>query len=139
MRGEFTILFDKHFWVGLFSVEVQGKIVRVGKYVFGPEPSAAEVYEWLGKGAPGLVMNDVKDLNYEPSDFVKVKNPKRVLREVRRSESRAEESIAQRCMREQVEQFKKEAKKRNSDKDRERKQRLFEMKTMKRKKKHRGH
>src|SRR3990167_7011272 len=99
VSGEFLIYFDGVMWIGLFSVEKNGRILRIGKFIFGSEPSSAEVYDWLRKGAPGLLMRDMS----ESETLVvkeRVKNPKRVLREVRKSLSQTKESHAQKCMRE---------------------------------------
>lgn len=137
MSGEFLIYFDGIFWIGLFSVEKGGRLLRIGKFVFGSEPNSAEVYEWLCKGAPGLHMQDLSG-NYETVLKQRIKNPKRVLREVRKSQTNVKESHAQKCMREELELSKKSSAKSLREKHKEAELRKFNLRCEKRKKKQRG-
>lgn len=144
MRGETNIFFDGRFWVGLFSVEWEGKLVRIGKYIFGSEPTLAQLDEWMANGAPGLVMTEVDGLAgvdaSEQSAEEAYVNPKRRLREARREmESAPRESLAQKAMRDLVEKDKQaSAGKRSVDRKR-RNQERFEKRQAKKKKKQRGY
>ena len=141
MRGEFYIYFDGQFWLGLFSLEKEGVVVRVGRYLFGVEPTAAEVDAWVTAGLPGLRMIEVQDKGIEiPSVREKVQNPKRSIRALLKSKrnTRTTESAAQRSMRELIEQSKKEAKSAGRKKRREKEVQNFVLRKEKRKKKHRG-
>lgn len=139
MQGETLIYFDGQFWVGLFSEKKDGKIVMVGKYVFGGEPTLTLIDEWLARGLPGLKMFPADRLDVE--NKAKIKNPKRALRLVRKThETRSEfrETLAQKAMRESLEGLKKESKKIRSVKRREHLLQNYLKKQAKKKQKKRG-
>ena len=84
MRGETYIYFNGQFWIGLFTEECDGAIVRVGRYLFGNEPSLTELDTWMHQGFPGLVMLMPPKEGLVEAKKTTKKNPKRALREIRR-------------------------------------------------------
>ena len=48
MKSSLTILFEKHFWIGLFEC-IDGDKYEVCKITFGAEPKDYEVYDFLLK------------------------------------------------------------------------------------------
>lgn len=140
MSGESFIYFTGQCWVGLFSEQRDGKILRVGTYIFGPEPRASEIDAWLAKGAPGIrwEMIDPNGVHAE-FDLPREKNPKRRLRDARREQERMpSESKALQAMRQAIELNKLEKRKERSRKTKELKARQFELKQKKKKMKHHG-
>ena len=118
MRGETNIYFNGQYWVGIFSREDQGRIVSVGRYIFGSEPTLALLDEWLSQGSPGLIILPVTSASQgliSERSLIKKKNPKRALREVRRANSKelSKESVAQKAVRETYEILKNESRRDN--------------------------
>ncbi len=134
-----TVLFDGSFWVGFFE-RTDKTGYSVARRIFGPEPSDAEIYEF--------VLDHYHELKFgAPQEFklvIKRMNPKRLQREVRREMERFKETarpstLAQDYMREELEKNKKE-RKRISARDKEaRKEEQFHLRQKKKKKKHKGH
>lgn len=80
MQGKLTVYFEDPFWVGVFERDDETGF-RVSRIVFGPEPTDAELYEYIQQqyrhvdfGKP--LQNSVR--------IVRKKNFKRMQREVRR-------------------------------------------------------
>jgi hypothetical protein len=80
MSIKLTVYFDEPWWVGVFEQE-ENDTIRLFRYVFGSEPSIAEVYE--------LVLHQMAQLFEQPVINVATSktpinhvNPKRVKREV---------------------------------------------------------
>lgn len=48
-----TICHDGRFWIALVEPSC-GDRIEIARYVFGPEPSNAELLDWAGKGFGGL-------------------------------------------------------------------------------------
>ena len=45
-RNQFTVLFQAPFWVGI-AERWDGEGYQAARVVFGPQPTDAQVYEWL--------------------------------------------------------------------------------------------
>lgn len=113
--------------------------MRVGKFVFGPEPTDAEFYQWVSEGCPGLCMRDTCFVDPQLKKQNHSLNPKRALRKARLSlELSPKESSAQAALRQSYEQFKKASKKSRSQKKKILVQEKFELKKQKRKEKRKG-
>jgi hypothetical protein len=134
-----TIFFEKRFWVGLFEREDKAGYA-VAKHIFGAEPSDPEIYEF--------VLKNYRELRFgEPKEFklkVKRMNPKRVQREVRREMERIKETMrpctyAEDYMRQEIEKGKEERQHKSVIEKQEDKDKQFELRQIKKKKKHRGH
>lgn len=131
-----TVLFEEQFWVGIFERTCQEQY-SVARVVFGGEPSEPELYEFLLDF--GNKINFSSPLKDVVSPVRKI-NPKRLKREVKRSlEKYAPISKAQDSLRIELEKNKKIRKQQSKADREERKQRLFDMKQKKKKKKLRGH
>lgn len=136
MEGKLTVYFDDPFWVGVFERDDETGF-RVSRIVFGPEPTDAELYEYIqqeyrhidfGKPLQNLVR------------IVRRKNFKRMQREVRREVY--QEGVgtkAQEAMRLQLELNKKERKVVTREQREMEKALKFKMKQEKKKEKRRGH
>lgn len=141
MHGETIIYFDGKFWVGLFSLEKEGKITRVGKYIFGSEPTLAQLDEWMAKGFPGLIMTEVEEgASIKKPLVLVIKNPKRQLREAKREMLQiTHESVVQKTMREMIEKRKMVSKHKRSANRAQQTQDRFDKRQDKKKKKLKGH
>lgn len=143
MSNETYIYYNNKYWVGLFTEEHDGKIIRVGQYIFGLEPTVALLDEWMAKGYPGLILNSVE--SDEDSSFVGLSpkiNPKRRLREVKRSMHREKysgETRSQKAMADSLESLKKISKKKKQEDLKLIKLEKFEHRKAKKKEKKRGH
>lgn len=75
--GSFTVLFQPPFWVGIAERwETEG--YSAARVVFGPEPTDAQIYQWLER--------EWHRLNFSPAaegerPAAERKNPKRIQRE----------------------------------------------------------
>ena len=94
--GSFTVLFQPPFWVGIAERwEAEG--YSAARVVFGPEPTDAQIYQWLEQ--------EWHRLNFSPAaegerPVIERKNPKRALREAREAtrvrgvSTRAQEALS---------------------------------------------
>lgn len=101
-RSQFTVLFQAPFWVGVAERWEAGGYTAA-KVTFGPQPSDAQVYEWL--------LREWHSLRYSPAILGETpilerrKNPKRAIREARAAtEARGISTQAQEAVRRQREQ-----------------------------------
>jgi len=136
MQGKLTVYFEDPFWVGVFERDDETGF-RVSRIVFGPEPTDAELYEYIQQqyrhvdfGKP--LQNSVR--------IVRKKNFKRMQREVRR-EVYAEGvgTKAQQAMKSQMELNKKARQVKSREKREAEKIQRFKLKQEKKKQKRRGH
>ena len=129
-----TVFFEDPFWIGVFERIENGKL-SVCKVTFGAEPKDCEVWEF--------VLKKYYQLKFSPSVDVTVKkestNPKRIQREARKQSSNAAIGTkSQQALQLQREENKMERKAVSREQREADKQRQFELKQQKRKKKHRG-
>ena len=132
--GKLTVFFEDPFWVGVFERIENGKL-SVCKVTFGSEPKDYEVWEF--------VLKYYYQLKFSPSVDVVVKkeatNPKRVQREARKqSASSGIGTKSQQALQLQREENKLERKTISREQREASKDRQIELKTQKRKEKHRG-
>ena len=129
-----TVFFEAPFWIGVF-VRIERRKLSVCKVVFGAEPKAYEVWEYL--------LKNYSRLRFSPSVETVVKkesvNPKRLQRQIRK------ETVAtgigtksQQALQMQREENKLVRKALSRKQLEAEKQRQFELKQQKRKEKHRG-
>ncbi len=141
MCSETNIFFNGQYWIGIFSEEKNGEIVRIGKFIFGSEPTLAFLDEWFSKGAPGLSILPACHTIEISKKYTDVKNPKRALRQVRKEMHKnpiAKETAPQKAVRETFEHLKKESKKKCSNQNRECQRGKYLLKQTKKKAKLRG-
>lgn len=132
--GKLTVYFDDPFWVGVFEHIDNGKL-SVCKVTFGAEPKDYEVWEF--------VLENHSKLKFSPSVDVTMKkkaaNPKRVQREAKKQISLSgigtKSQQALQLLREESKLTRKTVSKQQREAE---KQRRFDLKQQKRKKKHRG-
>ena len=135
VSGKLTIYFEDPFWVGVFE-RIENRKLSVAKVTFGAEPKDYEVLEFINRNyyhlqfSPGVetVVKDTK------------KNPKRAQRDAKKQT--LETGIgtkSQQALKLQLEQNKQERKVRSREQREAESQRLFELKQIKKREKHRGH
>ena len=135
VSGKLTIYFEDPFWVGVFE-RIENRKLSVAKVTFGVEPKDYEVLE--------LINRNYYHLQFSPAIETVIKdtrkNPKRAQRDAKKQT--LETGIgtkSQQALRLQQEQNKQERKVRSREQRDAESQRLFELKQMKKKEKHRGH
>ena len=135
VSGKLTIYFEDPFWVGVFE-RIENRKLSVAKVTFGAEPKDYEVLEFINRNYYHLqfspaVKTVVKDTK---------KNPKRAQRDAKKQT--LEKGIgtkSQQALKLQQEQNKQERKVRSREQRDAESQRLFELKKIKKREKHRGH
>ena len=133
--GKLTVYFEEPFWVGVFERIEDGKL-SVAKVTFGAEPKDYEVQEYIQKYYFGLKFSPaveaiVKDIK---------RNPKRMQRSAKKQMLETGISTkSQLALKLQQEQNKHECKERSRKKKEAEEQRMFELKQLKKREKHKGH
>ena len=135
VSGKLTIYFEDPFWVGVFERTINRKL-SVSKVTFGVEPKDYDVLEFINR--------NYYHLRFSPAIETVVKdtkkNPKRAQRDAKKQ--MLETGIgtkSQQALKLQQEQNKQERKVRSREERDAKRQRLFELKQMKKKEKNRGH
>ena len=134
-QGKITVYFEDPFWVGVFEIIDDGKL-SAAKVTFGAEPKDYEVQDFINKNYDRLqfspaVKTDVKDIK---------KNPKRAQRDAKKQTMETGIGTkSQQALKLQQEQNKLIRKERSKKEREAESDRLFEMKQLKKKEKHKGH
>lgn len=132
--GKLTVYFDDPFWVGVFE-HIDGGKLSVCKVIFGAEPKDYEVWQFILKNYSKLKFSPAVDVVVKKE----AKNPKRVQRELRKQSSTVRIGTkSQQALQLQKEENKLARKSISREYREAEKQRQFELKQQKRKKKHRG-
>ena len=133
--GRLTVFFEDPFWVGVFE-RVEYRKLSVAKVTFGAEPKDYKVLE--------LINRNYYHLQFSPAVETVVKdtkkNPKRAQRDAKKQT--LETGIgtkSQQALKLQQEQNKQERKVRSRERRETENQRLFELKQIKKREKHKGH
>ena len=134
VNGKLTVYFEEPFWVGVFERIEDGKLF-VAKVTFGAEPKDYEVQDYIQKYYFSLkfspaVETVVKDIK---------RNPKRMQREAKKMLKTGIGTKSQQALKLQQEQNKHERKERSRKKKEAEEQRMFELKQLKKREKHKGH
>jgi hypothetical protein len=143
MGSSFTVFFDGSFWVAVVEVAEPDGSVRAARHVFGPEPTAATLWEFVRKDGNSLLDEAFAapavagpDGSAGPAGRG---NPKRLAREAARDQRRAGASTAARVA---LQASFDEAAKRRAGRGRRRRaeddERRREAQVAKRKARHRG-
>ena len=132
--SKLTVYFDEPFWVGVFERIENGEF-SVCKVTFGAEPKGYEVW--------AFVLKNYSQLKFSLPVNVTVKkgtgNPKRIQKEARKQSAHPGVGTkAQQALQLQREENKLIQKTVSRQQREAEKQRLFELKQQKRKKKHKG-
>lgn len=135
VSSKLTVFFEDPFWVGVFERISDGKL-SAAKVTFGAEPKDYEVLEFINR--------NYYHLRYSPAVATVVKeakkNPKRAQRDAKKQI--LETGIgtkSQQALKLQQEKNKQEQKVISREQRESESQRLFELKQMKKKEKHKGH
>ena len=135
VSGKLTIYFEDPFWVGVFE-KIENRKLSVAKVTFGVEPKDYDVLEFINRNYYHLQFSPAVETVVKDTK----KNPKRAQRDAKKQT--LETGIgtkSQLALKLQQEQNKQERKVRSREQREAESQRLFELKQMKKKEKHRGH
>lgn len=135
VTGKLTVYFEGPFWVGVFEVIENGKL-SAAKVTFGVEPKDYEVYDYI--------LRHYYDLRFsttvETVEKETKKNPKRMQRDIKKQlQDTGIGTKSQQVLKLQQEQYKTERKHRSREQKEAEAERMFELKQLKKKDKHRGH
>lgn len=133
-KAGLTVFFEGPFWVGIFERVEDGKLSAC-RAVFGNEPKDYEVWNFILKNYDSLKFSPAVDVAVKDSRA----NPKRMQREAGRQTMEAGIGTkSQQALQLQREAVKTERRQTGREQKEAKKQRLFELKQQKRRKKHRG-
>ena len=135
VSGKLTIYFEDPFWVGIFE-RIENRKLSVVKVTFGAEPKDYEVLEFINRNYYHLQFSPAVETVVKDTK----KNPKRAQRDAKKQT--LETGIgtkSQQALKLQQEQNKQERKVRSREQRDAESQRLFELKQMKKREKHKGH
>lgn len=136
VKLKFTVFFEGPFWIGLIE-KMEENHYQTAKIVFGSEPKDYEVHDFILKN-----YFNIKFSNPIQNEKVKEKkiNPKRLQRKIKKElENIGIGTKAQRALKEQYSENKKERKKISKKYKEEQKKIKFELKQKKKKEKKNGH
>src|SRR5579871_2631804 len=138
-RIKVTVTLENLLWVALFE-RVHEKKLTAARVIFGKEPTDPELYEWVLANFNQLKFSGTQDFILT----IKRKNPKRVLREVKKEMKKANgsvprESLAQQALRLELEKKKVLKKSKTKAEKEAEKEQQFQFKQEKKRQKKRGH
>lgn len=135
VSGKLTIYFEDPFWVGVFE-RIENRKLSVAKVTFGVEPKDYDVLEFINRNYYHLQFSPAVETVVKDTK----KNPKRAQRDAKKQT--LETGIgtkSQQALKLQQEQNKQEREVRSREQRDAESQRLFELKQMKKREKHKGH
>ena len=135
VSGKLTIYFEDPFWVGVFE-RIENRKLSVAKVTFGVEPKDYDVLEFINRNYYHLQFSPAVETVVKDTK----KNPKRAQRDAKKQT--LEMGIgtkSQQALKLQQEQNKQERKVRSREQREAESQRIFELKKIKKREKHRGH
>ena len=135
MKESLTVFFEEPFWVGVFERIEDGKL-SVCKVTFGAEPKDYEVLEFINRNYYHLQFSPAVETVVKDTR----KNPKRAQRDAKKQT--LETGIgtkSQQALKLQQERNKQERKVRSRERRETENRRLFELKQIKKREKHKGH
>ena len=135
VSGKLTVCFEDPFWIGVYERIEEGRL-SVAKVTFGAEPTEREVSDFFEK--------NFYKLKFSPAVLTAAKgihkNPKSMLRAVRKqTRDTGIGTKAQQTIKLQQEACKVERKANFRARREAETERMFELKRLKKKEKHRGH
>lgn len=135
IRCTLTVFFEQPFWVGVYE-KVNGDNLEMCKFTFGTEPNDYEIYDFLLHHWNQLHFSSAVKADFKPQSAI---NPKRMQCSIRKQlQSQGIGTKSQKALKLQYEENKLAHKENNRQQKECEKQRLFELKSQKRKQKHRG-
>ena len=135
VSGKLTIYFEDPFWVGVFE-RIENRKLSVAKVTFGVEPKDYDVLEFINRNYYHLQFSPAVETVVKDTK----KNPKRAQRDAKKQT--LETGIgtkSQQALKLQQEQNKQERKIRSREQREAESQRMFELKQIKKREKHKGH
>ena len=135
VSGKLTIYFEDPFWVGVFE-RIENRKLSAAKVTFGVEPKDYAVLEFINRNYYHLQFSPSVEMTVKDTK----KNPKRAQRDAKKQT--LETGIgtkSQQALKLQQEQNKQERKVRSREQRDAESHRLFELKQMKKREKHKGH
>ena len=135
VSGKLTIYFEDPFWVGVFE-RIENRKLSVAKVTFGAEPKDYEVLEFINRNYYHLRFSPAVETVVKDTK----KNPKRAQRDAKKQT--LETGIgtkSQQALKLQQEQNKQERKVGSREQRDAENQRLFELRQLKKREKHKGH
>lgn len=133
-EAKLTVFFEDPFWVGVFERIDNGRL-SVCRVVFGAEPKDHDILAFILKNYCKLKFSPTVDVALKNP----VSNPKRMQREVKKQTLHTgigtKSQQALQLQREEMKTKRRQSYKQHKDAE---KQRIFDLKQQKRKKKHRG-
>lgn len=134
--ASFLLYFDGQFWVGLITASLCDGAPAVGRVVFGPEPSDAQLLDWMKREYPTVPLLPTDANTDAPAPKG---NPKRRLREARRAlQSPATGTASQLALKTALEAKRMEVDQEKRDEKDAEARRRYELRVQKRKQRHRG-
>ncbi len=136
INSKLTVLFESPFWIGVYERHVDG-LYEVCKFTFGTEPKDYEVLEYLDANWRNFVFSSgvISEVKRNTS-----MNPKRMQRLLSKQlKVTGVGTKAQEALKLQYEENKVTNRKQFRREKEEEKERIYQIKVDKRKKKHRGH
>lgn len=135
VSGKLTVCFEDPFWIGVYERIEEGRL-SVAKVTFGAEPTEREVSDFIEK--------NFYKLKFSPAVLTAAKgihkNPKSMLRAVRKqTRDTGIGTKARQAIKLQQEAGKVERKVACRERKYAEEKRMFELKQLKKKEKHRGH
>ena len=135
VSGRLTVFFEDPFWVGVFE-RIENRKLSVAKVTFGAEPKDYEVLEFINRNYYHLLFSPAVETVVKDTK----KNPKRAQRDAKKQTLETGVGTkSQQALKLQQEQNKQERKVRSREQRDAESQRLFELKQMKKREKHKGH
>jgi len=138
-----TVLFQNQFWVGIFEDECENEY-SVARVVLGSEPTEAQLYEFILKNYNKIPF---KKIQSEAFSTQKKTNYKRLQREVKKQQKEVKKqqkeigvgTKAQNAIKLQQESAKVERRRKRKERKESDRDKMYELKQMKKKEKHKGH
>lgn len=130
-----TVFFEEAFWVGVIELK-DANTLSVCKVIFGSEPSAKEVLDYIDRRFTTLQFSPVARIE---AKTITKGNPKRKQRELKKQMERSISTKSQKLLTLQYLQSKEATKQKHKRYKEEVEKRVFALKQQKRKEKHRGH
>lgn len=130
-----TVFFEDPFWIGLVECG-EGTRLRAARFVFGAEPSDAQVYGWVLGGMPGIRLSQAVAAKGAPT---LAGNPKRRQRQARKLCAQEPGTKAQRALSAQHEMDAAQRKEARRERRALLEARRFELRQAQKREKHKGH
>lgn len=128
-----TVFFQNQFWVGIFEGESENEY-SVARVVLGSEPTEAQLYEFILKNYNQIPFKKIQSQIFSTQ---KKTNYKRLQREVKKQQKeKGMGTKAQNAIKLQHESAKVERRRKRKESERDK---MYELKQMKKKEKYKGH